>query len=507
MTESENRATPYVRFIARRIAQRLALPRSAALALMSAGSSWPRVAFPTICAFSIAWQCLVVVHPVGAYLHPITWADPMTKIWSPSYPSGYKYGDVTGSSGPSFSSKTSRVTEFGVPGHSAGAVVGVDSTSAIYHGGTSGMLNIEMEGTAEGFSVYPTDYWGNADANAGAEAVVPIYGQYYMIWTTENFHGYVFGPGGQINIFGTKNGVMGGTYADANAVLLIKREPEGWSYGGGDFKESATVYWGLNGVPGSSAPTATPLPHGAHSYPPIITGPVDPPNDVTGSYLADLPAGLQGIGTTTPWHTVASVDSVITAPNVTMPQHVALAYTTTGPLFSHFQIPTALASGADHFVLSYNGLTVPLIAGQDFNFLDTVPGGVNHFTVSGVDRGTLGTTVNPLDVETALTFTASGTARVEMVATALDGDANLDGIVNGQDIALTASNWLSTGANLADLNFDGIVNGQDFAIVASNWLSAAGGSGSAATAVPEPSTLLLMVLGALGLLTRRSRHA
>ena len=37
------------------------------------------------------------------------------------------------------------------------------------------------------------------------------------------------------------------------------------------------------------------------------------------------------------------------------------------------------------------------------------------------------------------------------------GDLNGDGIVNGQDLALIAGNWLATGFNNADANGDGIV--------------------------------------------------
>lgn len=51
------------------------------------------------------------------------------------------------------------------------------------------------------------------------------------------------------------------------------------------------------------------------------------------------------------------------------------------------------------------------------------------------------------------------------------GDANHDGIVNGQDIALISSEWGMTGWNLSgDLNGDGVVNGQDIAIVSAQWL-------------------------------------
>jgi len=87
----------------------------------------------------------------------------------------------------------------------------------------------------------------------------------------------------------------------------------------------------------------------------------------------------------------------------------------------------------------------------------------------------------------------------------LVGDANGDGIVNGQDIALIASNWLATGVGQAgDVNGDGIVNGQDMALVASTWTTATSntppsGNGAAlgqSMGVPEPATALLALLAA-----------
>ena len=90
------------------------------------------------------------------------------------------------------------------------------------------------------------------------------------------------------------------------------------------------------------------------------------------------------------------------------------------------------------------------------------------------------------------------------VTTPISGDANYDGIVNGQDIALVASEWLRTGNGLpGDVNFDGTVNGQDIAMIASNWLQT-GGAGTAIV-VAEPSALFLAVLGSLASLARRRR--
>jgi len=91
----------------------------------------------------------------------------------------------------------------------------------------------------------------------------------------------------------------------------------------------------------------------------------------------------------------------------------------------------------------------------------------------------------------------------------LPGDVNNDGIVNGQDIAQIASNWLATGSNAADANHDNIVNGQDIALVASNWLHTWGNSNGTGTAdglsvghaVPEPATLVSACLAVFVLLT------
>jgi hypothetical protein len=93
-------------------------------------------------------------------------------------------------------------------------------------------------------------------------------------------------------------------------------------------------------------------------------------------------------------------------------------------------------------------------------------------------------------------------------------DVNFDGIVNGQDIALTSSNWLATG-NIGqlpgDANRDGLVNGQDIALISASWEASGGGLGAAsAAAVPEPTTLVLVVASLailLGRSTCRTREA
>jgi hypothetical protein len=88
------------------------------------------------------------------------------------------------------------------------------------------------------------------------------------------------------------------------------------------------------------------------------------------------------------------------------------------------------------------------------------------------------------------------------------GDANLDGVVNGLDVALVSSNWLQVGvAPPGDVNLDGVVNGLDIASISSHWLQAAGSSSANA---PEPRSEVLAILGMFACLvywhcTRRGR--
>src|SRR5262249_34521511 len=97
-----------------------------------------------------------------------------------------------------------------------------------------------------------------------------------------------------------------------------------------------------------------------------------------------------------------------------------------------------------------------------------------------------------------------GTSLILTARPTVDGDVSVDGIVNGQDLALLASNWLAHGV-AGDVNDDGFVNGQDLGIIASNWLrNDTAGSGSSA-AVPEPGTLVLTMLGGLAWLARWRR--
>jgi hypothetical protein len=117
---------------------------------------------------------------------------------------------------------------------------------------------------------------------------------------------------------------------------------------------------------------------------------------------------------------------------------------------------------------------------------------------------------------TTTNFEDVSTYRNEILNLApIPGDANHDGIVNSQDLALVSSDWLHSvtpGTN-GDVNYDGIVNGQDIALISSNWLAGSAGYGAGgsviATRVPEPATFVSLAMGAATLVfisVRKSRR-
>jgi hypothetical protein len=84
----------------------------------------------------------------------------------------------------------------------------------------------------------------------------------------------------------------------------------------------------------------------------------------------------------------------------------------------------------------------------------------------------------------------------------ISGDANKDGYVNDDDLALLLTSWKQTGQawGNGDFNDDGLVNDDDLALLLTNWKQ---GVPPVASIVPEPASLSLIGLGALALIRRR----
>lgn len=77
-------------------------------------------------------------------------------------------------------------------------------------------------------------------------------------------------------------------------------------------------------------------------------------------------------------------------------------------------------------------------------------------------------------------------------------DFTMDGKVDPADFAILTGNWLQPGGPTSgDANGDGFVDPGDFAILTGNWLLGTGGLSAGLGAVPEPSTILLALLGAM----------
>jgi hypothetical protein len=111
------------------------------------------------------------------------------------------------------------------------------------------------------------------------------------------------------------------------------------------------------------------------------------------------------------------------------------------------------------------------------------------------------------------------------IAYTLYGDANLDGVVNGTDFNIMATNFNQYAPNWdqGDFNYDNVVNGSDFVLLADNFNQfASGGSEydessdvaalyafAAANGfladLPEPASFTFLLIGVMGTLARRRR--
>ncbi len=107
------------------------------------------------------------------------------------------------------------------------------------------------------------------------------------------------------------------------------------------------------------------------------------------------------------------------------------------------------------------------------------------------------------------------------------GDANLDGVVSGDDFSILVGNLGKSAAawDKGDFNYDGVVSGNDFALLVANLGKASNGADVTLPAadlaaidafaaanglmadVPEPASAGLLLVAGVGMLARRRRNA
>ena len=153
-------------------------------------------------------------------------------------------------------------------------------------------------------------------------------------------------------------------------------------------------------------------------------------------------------------------------------------------------------SGFEHLVFD-GAESLEAVFFKDWGYFYDVP------VVNGTITGTFGDGTGSTVVVAGMSVFFSESENPQ-----IPGDANNDQKVDGSDVTILAGNWqkgVSDGQTAnwedGDFNGDGKVDGSDVTILAGNWQY---GVTAAATSVPEPSMILLILGGLLStLLIRR----
>jgi autotransporter-associated beta strand protein len=144
--------------------------------------------------------------------------------------------------------------------------------------------------------------------------------------------------------------------------------------------------------------------------------------------------------------------------------------------------------------------------------------GINSSTAASQAASTHKTALGYGEITSTATPTAAGgfsglDSTNVVVRYTYSGDANLDGKVDTLDFNALAGNFGGTGKvwTQADFNFDGTVDTLDFNFLASNFgqqIASDGGGGGASIGalVPEPTSVTLLGVAAVGLMARRRRR-
>ncbi len=194
---------------------------------------------------------------------------------------------------------------------------------------------------------------------------------------------------------------------------------------------------------------------------------------------------------------------------------------------ANFVVGTYVGGGVNHGFLLSGSSYLPFDApgaaatifegindlGQIAGFYQEAGGAYRSFVLDG-------TTLTPIDVPGATltqAYAINNTRQVVgycedasgyhgFLATphpVVTGDVNYDGVVDIFDVNVVSAHWGESGP-AGDANNDQMVNIFDVNAISGNWAAIYGGGGSAATtAVPEPATLMLMLVGLLGFIAAR----
>lgn len=107
------------------------------------------------------------------------------------------------------------------------------------------------------------------------------------------------------------------------------------------------------------------------------------------------------------------------------------------------------------------------------------------------------------EIFTLVDFTGDDNLKLDAVNPQLfvvSADFNRDGQIDPGDFALLSGHWLSPGhSTMGDANGDGFVDPADFAILSGNWLLGTGGARTSLGSLPEPTSLMLVLLTTLTL--------